>query len=495
MNYKDKYIKYKSKYLQLVKYKYIFNGGASFESIKPKSVPTQDQGDFGTCWAHAYARSSVRTFQILCIIDDDKVEQWYELFYTILLQRKTCEEGGNFSNMVYLFDYLKDNIDNIFKITKKEIKCVDYKCSPAEKDVLILQFTEEQKEQIKYDLKFLFDNNLIFLAKYPYAVKPTDKNYPTLAIKEMLDLRLQPVLNILFSRSLEEFLSNKTTDTYDLFRNISNRTECRSIFGHSVVLRRWMNDRIEIKNSWGPNQNFSVKDLNKLICSENGDFLSSLVIDIECVMINVKEFNLPEYKDLKEKVTVKKERYTPTFDSTLALEIHNYRCKYDNYGFPDGDECRLLDYKSRVFFKGRLEHGLKNGKSIYRSLNGEVYEGDFKNDKRHGKGVEKMPNGEVYEGDFKNGKRHGKGKYIMPNGAVYEGDFKDDKIDGKCIHTESNGSVYEIEFKDGSIIKYKDYILTKDNINKFEFKPLNIENFKNEINKYEKNIMPYTIKL
>ena len=460
MNYKDKYIKYKSKYLQLVKYKYIFNGGASdslIVSTKPKSVLTKNQGDSRTCWAHAYARSSVRTLQISCIIDDDKVEQWYELFYTILLQRKTCEEGGNFSNMVYLFDYLKDNIDNIFKITKKEIKCVDYKCSPAEKDVLILQFTEEQKEQIKYDLKFLFDNNLIFLAKYPYAVKPTDKNYPTLAIKEMLDLRLQPVLNIKLSRSLEQFLSNKTTDTYDLFTNISNRTECISTFEHAVVLRSWMNDTIEIKNSWGPNKNFSVKNLNNLICSENGDFFSGSVINFECVMIDFKRFNLPEYNNLKQKVTGKKERYKSTFDSTLIR--HNYRCKYDNYGFPDGDECRLLDYKSRVFFKGRLEHGLKHGKGKYRYLDNEVYEGDFKDDKKHGKG-----------------------KYIMPSGIVYEGDFKDNTFDGKGIYTESNGSVYEIESKDGSIIKYKDYILTKDNINKFKFKPLNILNFKNEIN-------------
>ena len=264
----------------------------------------------------------------------------------------------------------------------------------------------------------------------------------------MLDLRLQPVLSFKFSESLDEFLYNKTTNTYDLFTNISNRTKCISKMSHSVVLSSWMNDRIEIKNSWGPNKNFSVQNLNNLICSENDDFLSSSIIDFECLMINFKKFDLPEYKDLKEKVIVTKEIYTPTFDSTLALIKHNYICEYDNYGFPDGDKCRLLDYKGRFFFKGRLKHGIKNGEGIFTNLDGHVYKGNFKDDKKHGKGIITNPNGYVYKGNFKDDKRHGKGVEKMPNGEVYTGDFKDDKRHGEGIYTNPDGYEYEGNFKD-----------------------------------------------
>ena len=83
---------------------------------KPKSVPTQDQGQYGTCWAHAYARSFVRTFQVLDIITDDKVENWYYLFFAILLRgSRTCDRGDNFNEMINLFNIVKDNIKEIFR--------------------------------------------------------------------------------------------------------------------------------------------------------------------------------------------------------------------------------------------------------------------------------------------------------------------------------------------------------------------------------------------
>ena len=186
MNYKDKYIKYKSKYLQLQNIKKsnnILKAGATIASAstiipfqKPKSVPIQNQGIYSTCWAHAYARSFVRTFQVLDIITDDKIEQWYELFYAILLQKKNCQEGGNFSEMIYLFNYLKDNINTIFTITKENIKCVKNVCSVEEKKIPILQFdSREQEDEIKKNLQFLFDNKLIFL--YLYFLKNIHKKH------------------------------------------------------------------------------------------------------------------------------------------------------------------------------------------------------------------------------------------------------------------------------------------------------------------------------
>ena len=43
-------------------------------------------------------------------------------------------------------------------------------------------------------------------------------------------------------------------------------------------------------------------------------------------------------------------------------------------------------------------------------------------------------NGNKYEGEFKNDKREGKGIMLYNDGDKYEGEFKDDKKDGKGIY-------------------------------------------------------------
>jgi hypothetical protein len=455
MNYKDKYIKYKNKYLQNQvggsKEASVASVASTLPPTKPKSVPTQDQGNNGTCWAHSYARSFVRTFQILDIITDNKVEEWYDLFYAILLQGKTCDKGDGFNKMVYLFNFLKNNIDEIFRITKENIKCVNKKCSQEEKNIPILEFDTKEEEEIKRNLRFLFDNELIFLAIYPYAVNPNGINSSTQAIKKMLDLRLQPVLGIHFSNSLVKFVEEKTSETYDLFSHNdsikSEDHECNSNSGHKVVLRSWRNNIIEIKNSWGPNGNFAINDLKDLTCKD-GKSLSDSIIEIECLMINYNK--LDNYKDLKKKVDDKIATYHRTIDPNLiSIENENYRCSYDEYGFPNGENCELKDYEDKIFFKGNLIRGIKNGKSdIYIDSNGSNFQGDWENNIRIGNGISTYKNGDVYVGTFIDNKRHGKGKYTSFDKSKYDGDWKNDKRHGKGIMTYEDNSVYEGDWID-----------------------------------------------
>jgi len=403
------------------------------DPTEPTSMPSQNQ-EGNTCWAHAHTRSVVRTFQVLNIITDDKVEQWYALFYAILLQDKTCEEGGGFSDMIRLYNYLKDNIDSIIN------------------KIFGNPLTEDQIK-IKENLKFLFDNELIFPAKYQYAVNPSGLNYPTKAIKNMLDLGLQPALNMTFSVSLYIFLSSKTSDKYDLFPDKDIITDCNSGIRHTVVLKEWFKDHLKIRNSWGFDKDFSVKNLNELICTVENKNVNT-IIDFTCVMIDTEKLNTYNF-------VIKK--YRSIIDSTLPITKHNYTDNYDDYGFPHGENCELKDYNNNTFFQGNLIHGIKNGQGTDTSAIG-TYEGNWKNDQKHGKGSIKYPSGSVYEGNWVNNKQHGKGKFIYSSGSVYEGDWVNNKQHGKGTFTSASGSIYEgdwvndkrhgtgIEIQNGSII-------------------------------------------
>ena len=384
---------------------------------EPTSMPSQTQkGE--TCWAHACARSFVRTFQVLNIITDtdDKIQQWYELFYSILLKDRTCDSGGNFSDMIRLYNYLKNNIDRII-------------------DQIFDNPLTEDQIKIKENLKLLFENEIIFPAIYPYAVNPNSLNYPTKAIKNMLGLGLQPVLIMTFSVSLAKFINIKTKiktlAKYDLFSDQHIITECTNDV-HVIVLKEWFENHLKIRNSWGVYGDFSVKDLKDLICTKEQKYLDT-IIDFGCLMINTEKL-------FSNNVVIKK--YRSIIDSNFPYTEHNYT-NYDNYGFPHGENCELKDYNNNTFFQGKLIHGIKNGKGTFIYLDSR-YEGDWVNDQRNGKGKFKYPDSSVYEGDWVNDQKHGKGKFTyLDSSIVYEGNWENDQKNGKGKLTSFNSFIYE----------------------------------------------------
>ena len=56
--------------------------------------------------------------------------------------------------------------------------------------------------------------------------------------------------------------------------------------------------------------------------------------------------------------------------------------------------------------------------------------------------------GDRYEGEYKDDKKNGKGKFIYNNGDRYEGEYKDDNRNGKGIFFYNNGDRYEGEYKE-----------------------------------------------
>jgi hypothetical protein len=44
-------------------------------------------------------------------------------------------------------------------------------------------------------------------------------------------------------------------------------------------------------------------------------------------------------------------------------------------------------------YKGEHKAGVKEGKGIFKTIDGKIYEGGWSNNKIHGKGRERLPNG------------------------------------------------------------------------------------------------------
>jgi len=118
-----------------------------------------------------------------------------------------------------------------------------------------------------------------------------------------------------------------------------------------------------------------------------------------------------------------------------------------NYSYLNGDR-----YEGD--WKENKKHGI--GKLVYTRLVGEdkkyfgEYYGFWENGRRHGEGMFTYPNKDIYSGWWKYGKKHGKGtyvffdtkmrligewsesnlvtgKWVFPNGVVFEGEFKNNK--------------------------------------------------------------------
>ena len=92
-----------------------------------------------------------------------------------------------------------------------------------------------------------------------------------------------------------------------------------------------------------------------------------------------------------------------------------------------------MSKKKGVLFL-REEYG--NGFGKYKYIDGEKYEGDWKNGKYHGLGTFTSRDGFVYVGKYKDGERNGHGTFTSFEGDKYVGEFKNEKF--------WNGTTYEI---------------------------------------------------
>ncbi len=109
-----------------------------------------------------------------------------------------------------------------------------------------------------------------------------------------------------------------------------------------------------------------------------------------------------------------------------------------------------------------------NGHGVFRSPNGDRYEGLFRDGKREGRGIINYANGDRYEGDFKAGKRQGFGTLAHLSGKAEGGAWENDKLvaadpnirrvrecltgdcqNGKGRSRDLKGRIYDGHFKHG----------------------------------------------
>ena len=136
--------------------------------------------------------------------------------------------------------------------------------------------------------------------------------------------------------------------------------------------------------------------------------------------------------------------------------------KYHGQGtaiYPGGDK-----------YVGEYKDSKKHGRGTYYFLandeyKGARYVGEFKDDKKHGQGTYSYADGGKYIGGFKDDKRHGLGSYIAPDGTKFYGEYRDNLANGQGIVTNPDGGGYEGIWENNDFIREVKVNLPKRNNN------------------------------
>lgn len=89
------------------------------------------------------------------------------------------------------------------------------------------------------------------------------------------------------------------------------------------------------------------------------------------------------------------------------------------------------------------------------------YSGEYKNGKRDGKGVFKTKNGHLIDGMWKQDTLHGVGKYINPDKTIFEGKWEKGKKDGKFYIIKPDSTIYEAYYKN-DVMKKDGFLVNKE---------------------------------
>ena len=113
------------------------------------------------------------------------------------------------------------------------------------------------------------------------------------------------------------------------------------------------------------------------------------------------------------------------------------RCGFGLYIWVNGDR-----------YEGGWKNGRMHGKGVKIMANGDVYNGMWEDDKAQGWGVKIFSCGDRHEGYYDQDKRHRYGVYTWASGDRYEGYWEHGRMSGRGIKNMANGDVYDGEWRE-----------------------------------------------
>ncbi|KAL4445510.1 hypothetical protein ABPG74_004584 [Tetrahymena malaccensis] len=136
------------------------------------------------------------------------------------------------------------------------------------------------------------------------------------------------------------------------------------------------------------------------------------------------------------------------------------------------NQNQVKQYLNGDIYQGQFKEDKMNGKGTYfynESSDCKKYEGEYVNDKMEGFGVLEWRDGDRYEGYFKNGQKNGKGTYFYnesKSGKKHEGEYVNDKMEGFGVLEWRDGDRYEGYFKNGQMNGKGTYFYNESNSGK-----------------------------
>jgi len=94
--------------------------------------------------------------------------------------------------------------------------------------------------------------------------------------------------------------------------------------------------------------------------------------------------------------------------------------------------------------QGDWKNGMKHGIGVYKSKNGDVYEGEYRLNKRDGYGIKKWASGCSYKGYWTKDLMHGQGLFRWSKGDFYEGSYVDGLREGFGTRMWESGTKYVV---------------------------------------------------
>ena len=135
----------------------------------------------------------------------------------------------------------------------------------------------------------------------------------------------------------------------------------------------------------------------------------------------------------------------PDADGFVYFGKHRYRGQMSD-GNPDGKGMYISP--DGTVWDGFWINGKPTKRGTIKWKNGQVYDGEWNSYGPNGEGKMMYPDKRVYTGTFRNGERHGQGTLTMPNGESFKGEFVDDKISENGTYYDRKGRPRKVKPKD-----------------------------------------------